>query len=265
LIFHHFKSKLLLRCAALAGLPLLLLGGCASEDFQSKGLSKSVKSNVDWVRDAFGEPLTQVVKDEPGGPYPAIPNDVRPLPRSAKQQKDMINTLSADKGTAGQIEGALGKSDATRYLSVNGAPPTAQPIALRSESVLLPDGIRDLDSYDPSRLGAWFELARIDFPEGSAELPEAPDDAGVAQLLRQAAQLVRREGTLRVIGYSGSDRVILAGRGPHESNRFLADLRARRVAAQLVAMGAPPRQLLVGAAPENERAKAEQVEIIIDY
>lgn len=259
MIYNNFKSSFLLRCSALA--TLLLVGGCSSEDLKAKRLSQSFKGDVDWVRDAFGEPLTQIVKDQPSGPFPEIPNDTRPLPRSAKQQKDILTDLSADRGTAEKIEGALGKADATRYLTFNGAAPTAQPITLRSESVILPDGVRDLDSYDPSRPGSWFALARVDFAEGSAELPSPPDAAA----LRRAAQLVQREGTLRVIGYSGSDRVTLAGRGPHESNRFLADLRARRVAEQLLAMGAPARQLLVGAAPENERAKADQVEIIIDY
>jgi outer membrane protein OmpA-like peptidoglycan-associated protein len=245
---------------SVGALLLALLAGCQSSDFGAKDIAKSFKGSIDWVRDAFGQPVAKVSRDAPAPAFPDYPNDPRPLARSLKARTDMIAALGADHATAEKIEAALAKSDPTQYLLLNGAKPTAQPIALAAETIELPAGVRDIDSFDPSRAGNWAELGRIEFAEGSAALPE-----GESEGLRRAAQLVREAGTLRVVGYSGSERVGMEGRGAHETNRYLADLRARRVAEQLVAFGAPPRQLLVGPAPEAVRAGADKVEIIIDY
>jgi outer membrane protein OmpA-like peptidoglycan-associated protein len=240
----------------------MLLAGCQGDEFSAKGLAKSFKSDIDWVRDLSGQPIVKLAKEVPQGPFPDIGNDPRPQPRSQKQQKDLTAELGADQATAGKIGVALAKSDRTTYLTLDGAKPGREPIELTVETVSLPDGVRDLDSFDPSRAGSWFALAQIDFAEGSAQLP---DEAEAELSLRHAARLVAEGGSLRVIGYSGSDRLSLPGKGPHEANRWLAELRARRVAEQLLAFGAPARSLLIGPAPEAERASGDKVEIIIDY
>jgi outer membrane protein OmpA-like peptidoglycan-associated protein len=252
------RSKLL--CRGAGALALLLVAGCQSSDYSAKEIATSFKGQVDWVRDAFGQPIAKLSNDNAAQPYPDAPSDARPLARSEKQRKEMMTGLDADQATAGKIQAQLAKSDPTRYLFLDGAKPTAQPIALATESVELPVGVRDVDSYDPSRAGDWFELGSVEFSEGSAQLPDEDEEG-----LRRAALLVQKEGTLRVLGYSASDRLSMEGKGPHEANRFLANLRARRVAEQLVAFGAPANQLLVGPAPEAVRGTGNKVEIIIDY
>jgi outer membrane protein OmpA-like peptidoglycan-associated protein len=246
---------------SVAAAALLLLAGCQG-DFSAKGLAQSFKGDIDWVRDLSGQPIAKLAKDTPQGPFPDIGNDPRPQPRSRKQNTDLIAELGADHATAGKIGAALAKSDRTAYLTLDGAKPTAQPIPVALETVELPDGVRDLDSFDPRHAGSWFALRQVDFDEGSAELPE---EAPVELALRQAARLAAEKGSLRVVGYSGSQRLSLEGKGPHEANRWLAELRARKVAEQLIAFGAPPRQLLVGPAPEADRASGDKVEVIIDY
>jgi flagellar motor protein MotB len=131
---------------------------------------------------------------------------------------------------------------------------------LTQENVALPDGVRDVGTIDPTRLGGWSDLGEIDFREGSADLPE---EAG--KLLSQTAHLLAANQDARVIGYSNSERVALPGKGPHESNLYLADLRARKVAEALLKLGVPPNKLIVGPAVEAERKSADKVEIIIDY
>lgn len=251
-----------MRCSALLG--LVCLSGCQSEDYKASGIAQGVKGSLDSVNALIGQPVGRAVPDPVQGEFPAIPADPRPLPRSAKQRNDMIALLNSDHDTAAKIGGALAKSEPTHYLVLNGGPPAAPPIQLISEAVILPNSVRDIDSYDPSHAGSWFELASIDFPEGSAELPE--DSAlPIAKAARLVTSEERGAPTMRVVGYSGSERVRLAEKGPHEANRFLADLRARRVAEKLIEKGAAARQILVGPAPEAERAKGEKVEIIIDY
>jgi len=239
---------------------VLALAGCGSGDFEAKGIAKGFKSDVDWVRDAFGVPVARLGRDDPGGGYPDAPADKRPLPRSLKQQNEMIGSLNADKDNAAKIETALAGADPSKFLTINGAKPTGQPVAVKFESVTVPDGVRDIDSFDPSHGGQYFLLGSVDFKEGSADLS---DDE--AEGLRRAALLVKKQGTLRVAGYAVSDHLTMEGKGPHETGRWLADLRARKVAAKLAALGAPPRQLLVGAAPEASRNSGDKVEIIIDY
>ncbi len=238
----------------------LWLAACSSDDYRAQGLAQGFKGQVDWVRDAFGQPVAPVTADAPNAAFPDIPDDQRPLARSRKLREQMIQDLESDHRAADQTLLALGQDDPTRYLTATrmGAPPP--PIAINSEPLPMPDGARDIDSCDPRAAAAWLSLATLEFAEGSAELP-ADSEAALAQ----AAALLNQTTTLRVMGYSASRRLALPGKGPHEANRWLADQRARRVAAALVAMGAPPRQLLVGAAPEDRRGSADMVEIIIDY
>jgi outer membrane protein OmpA-like peptidoglycan-associated protein len=242
-------------------LPLILLAACATEDYSAKSISKEFKGSVDWVRDAFGQPVADVGNSDPQGPFPNTPNDPRPVVRSEKARTDLITDLKDDKTTAAKITAALDKSDdKTRYIAFNGAPPTAQPIALSPETVSLPDGVRDMDTVDRTRLGSWSEVASLPFKEGSAELPEDADKS-----LGQAARLAKADLDARVIGYSDSDRLTLPGKGPHEANRYLAELRARKVAQALIALGVPASKVIVGSAPEAERKSGDKVEIIIDY
>ena len=242
-------------------IPLIALAGCAAEDYSAKNVSSGFKGGFDYVRDAFGQPVTRVSKDDPQGPFPDVPADARPGHRSEKERNALIDEMKADHATAAKIQTALDQSDdQTRFLAFGGAPPTAQPIALAAETVTLPDGVRDIDSVDPSRLGGWSEVAAVDFKEGSAELPE-----GIEQALAKAAHLASANLAARVVGYSASDRLALPGKGPHESNRWLADLRARKVAETLIHMGVAPAKLVVGPASEAERKSGDRVEIIIDY
>jgi len=242
-------------------LPLLLLGACSSEDYDTKTLSAGLKGDVDWVRDAFGQPITRVSKDEDAGPFPAVPVDPRPDVRTQKQRTDLLNDLKGDRATAAKVQAAVDKSaDKTLFIAFNGKPPTAQPITLTAETISLPDGVRDIDTVDPTRLGSWSDLGAITFKEGSADLP---GDAG--PVLAQTAHLLATSLDARVVGYSNSDRLVLPGKGPHESNRYLADLRARKVAEALLKLGVPPAKLVVGAANEAFRKSADQVEILIDY
>ncbi len=240
---------------------LLILASCASEDYTAKNIGGGFKGGVDWVRDAFGQPIAEVNKDDPQGPFPNAPTDARPDVRSQKVRESMIADLKGDQATAAKITTAIDKSsDETRYIAFNGAPPTAQPIALTVETVSLPDGVRDIDTVDPTRLGGWSEVAAIDFKEGSAELPDSVEHA-----LSQAAHLAASNPDARIVGYSNSERLALPGKGPHEANRWLADLRARKVASVLIHMGVAPAKLIVGSAPEAERKSGDKVEIIIDY
>jgi outer membrane protein OmpA-like peptidoglycan-associated protein len=240
---------------------LLLLGACSSGDFGTKGLSEGMKGNADWVRDAFGEPITRIPKEPDAGPFPGVVTDERPEVRTQKQRTELIGEMNADRATAAKVQAAVGKSDdKTRYIAFNGKAPAAQPIALTQETVTLPDGVRDIDTVDPTRLGGWSDLGQIDFKEGSAELPE---DAG--KVLSQAAHLLAANPDARVAGYSASDRLALPGKGPHEANRYLADLRARKVAEALIKLGVPATKLIVGPAVEAERKSADKVEIVIDY
>jgi len=242
-------------------IPLLLLGACSGKDFDTKGLSEGMKGNADWVRDAFGVPVTRVPKEPDAGPFPGIVTDDRPEVRSQKQRAELTAELNGDRATAAKVQAAVEKSgDKARYVAFNGKPPAAQLIALAPETVALPDGVRDIDTVDPSRLGGWSDVGEIDFKEGSAELPE---EAG--KLLSQAAHLLKTNLDARIAGYSASDRLALPGKGPHESNRYLADLRARKVAEALVKLGAPANKLIVGPAVEAERKSSDKVEIIIDY
>jgi len=239
-------------------IPLLLLGACS---FDTKGLSEGMKGNADWVRDAFGEPVTRIPKEPDAGPFPGIVTDDRPEVRSQKQRTALIGELNGDRATAAKMQAAMSKSDdKTRYIAFNGKGPTAQPITLTQETLTLPDGVRDIDTVDPTRLGGWSDLGEIDFKEGSAELPEDAE-----KVLAQAAHLLKTNLDARLAGYSASDRLALPGKGPHESNRYLADLRARKVAQALLALGVSPHKLIVGPAIEADRKSADKVEIIIDY
>jgi outer membrane protein OmpA-like peptidoglycan-associated protein len=250
---HPYRFSLLLSLA--------LLAGCEAQDYSAKNVSSGFKGGVDWVRDAFGEPVAQVERDDPKGPFPNPPTDPRPELRPQKTRDAMIADLQADRTTSAKITAAIDKSgDKTRYLAFNGAPPAAQPISLTAETVSLPDGVRDLDSVDRTRLGDWFDVATVEFKEGSAELP---DD--LEKSLAQAARLAGTHLDARIVGYSGSDRLVLPGKGPHEANRYLAELRARKVADALAHMGVAPNKLIVGSAAEAERKSGDKVEIIIDY
>jgi outer membrane protein OmpA-like peptidoglycan-associated protein len=242
-------------------LPLLLLGACSSENFETKTLAGGFKGSLDYVRDAFGQPITRIPGDQDAGPFPGVPVDPRPEVRTQKQRTDLVNEMKDDRVTAAKVQTAVVKSDdKTRYIAFNGKPPAAQPIALTFESVKLPDGVRDIDTVDPTRLGGWSEVANLEFKEGSAELPENAE-----KLLAQAAHLASSNLDARIVGYSASDRLALPGKGPHESNRYLADLRARKVAETLIQLGVAPTKLVVGAAVESDRKSADKVEIIIDY
>lgn len=242
-------------------LPLLLLGGCSASDYSTKTISEGAKGQIDWVRDAFGVPVTRIPDQGDPGPFPGAPLDTRPEIRTQKQRAEMIAGLQAERAAAAKVEDAVDKSaDKTRYVAFNGKPPAAQPIALTQETVNLPDGVRDIGTVDPTRLGGWSDQGWIDFKEGSAELPE---EAG--KTLSRVAHLLKTNLDARVVGYSGSERVALPGKGPHESNLYLADLRARKVAEALLALGVPPNKLIVGPAVEAERKSADKVEIVIDY
>jgi outer membrane protein OmpA-like peptidoglycan-associated protein len=242
-------------------LPLLLLGACASENFETKSLSEGFKGNIDYVRDAFGQPITRIPKQPDAGPFPSAPVDVRPEVRTQKERTDLIAEMKDDHATAAKVSAAVAKSsDQTRYISFNGKPPAAQPIALTEETVKLPDGVRDIDTVDPTRLGGWSDLGTVDFKEGSAELPESAE-----KFLAQAAHLASSHVDARIVGYSASDRLALPGKGPHESDRYLADLRARKVAEALIRLGVAPTKLVVGPAVESDRKSADKVEILIDY
>ena len=242
-------------------LPLLVIAGCSGDSASTKSLSSGLKGGVDYVRDAFGQPITSVAKDDPQGPFPNVPVDPRPQNRSEKERNAMIAEMNADHATAAKIQATVDKSDdKARYVAFNGAPPTAQPISLTVESVSLPDGVRDIDTVDRTRLGSWSQVAEIGFKEGSAELPD-----GLAQKLAKAASLASANQDARVVGYSNSERLTMPGKGPHESNRWLADLLARKVAKELLELGVAPAKLVVGAASESERKSGDKVEIIIDY
>ncbi len=242
-------------------IPLLMVAGCSGDDYSAQNLSSGFKGSIDYVRDAFGQPLTRVSRDDPQGPFPNVPTDTRPQHRSEKERKAMIADMNADHATAVKIQDAVDKSDdETRYIDFNGAPPAAQPISLTVETVTLPDGVRDIDTVDPTRLGSWSSVAEVAFKEGSAELPD-----GLAQSLAKAANLASANLDARIVGYSNSDRLTMPGKGPHESNRWLADLRARKVAIELIHLGVAPAKLVVGSAPEAERKLGDKVDIIIDY
>lgn len=242
-------------------IPLLMLAACGGDDYSTKNLSSGLKGGIDYVRDAFGQPITRVSKDDPQGPFPAVPTDPRPEVRSEKERNALIADLNADHATATRIQAAVDKSDdKTRYVAFNGAPPTAQPIALAVESVSLPDGVKDMDTIDKTRIGSYSEVAEIEFKEGSAELPD-----GLDQKLAKAASLAKANLDARIVGYSSSDRLTMPGKGPHEANRWLADLRARKVARELLQLGVAPAKLVVGSASEAERKSGDKVEIIIDY
>ena len=241
-------------------LPLVLLAGCESQDYTAKNISGGFKGGVDYVRDAFDVPVVQIYSPDPKGPFPAPVTDPRPEVRSEKMRTDMIADLQADRATSAKITTALDKNDKTRYIAFNGAAPAAQPISLTAETVSLPDGVRDLDSVDRTRLDSWSEIASIDFKEGSADLPEDAQKA-----LVKAAKLADGHLDARIVGFSDSDRLVLAGKGPHESNRYLAELRARKVAEALVRLGVAPSKLIVGSAAEAERKSGDKVQIIIDY
>jgi outer membrane protein OmpA-like peptidoglycan-associated protein len=237
-------------------LPLLVLAGCSSQS-----LSQGAKGEADWLRDAFGEPVARIPKQGDAGPFPQVPVDPRPEVRSQRQRNDLIGEMQADRATAAKVEATVNKSDdKTRYIAFNGKPPAAQPIAITEETVKMPDGVRDIGTVDPTRLGGWSDLGQIDFKEGSSELPE---EAG--KLLAQTAHLLKSNPDVRVVGYSNSDRATLPGKGPHESNLYLADLRAKKVAEALLALGVSPNKLIVGPAVEADRKSADKVEIIIDY
>lgn len=242
-------------------LPLLLLGACSASDYSTKTLSEGAKGKIDWVRDAFGAPVTRVPDQGDPGPFPGAPTDPRPEVRTQKQRSDMIAGLQAERATAAKVEAAVEKSDdKSRYIAFNGKPPAAQPIALTEETVKMPDGVRDMGTVDPTRLGSWSDLGGIEFKEGSAELPE---DAG--KILSQTAHLLASYPDARIVGYSNSERLTLPGKGPHEANLYLADLRAKKVAEALLKLGVPPNKLIVGPAVEAERKSADKVEIVIDY
>lgn len=239
----------------------MLLGGCSASDYSTKTISEGAKGQIDWVRDAFGEPVTRIPDQGDPGPFPGAPTDARPEVRTQKQRTEMIAGLQAERATAAKVEAAVEKSaDKTRYVAFNGKPPAAQPITVTEETVTLPDGIRDIGTVDPTHLGGWSDLGGIDFKEGSAELSE---EAG--KTLSQAAHLLKTNLDARVVGYSGSERVSLPGKGLHESNLYLADLRARKVAEALIQLGVSPAKLIVGPAVEAERKSADKVEIVIDY
>ena len=242
-------------------IPLLALAACSTDDYSTKSLSSGFKGSIDYVRDAFGQPLTRVSRDDPQGAFPLVPTDPRPENRTEKERKAMLADIDADRATGVKIQAALEKNDDnTRYLSFNGAPPTAQPISLTVETVALPDGVRDMDTVDRTRLGTWSSVAQVSFKEGSADLPD-----GLAQSLAKAASLAAANLDVRVVGYSNSDRLVMPGKGPHESNRWLAELRARKVAQELIHLGVSPAKLVVGSAAESERKLGDKVDIIIDY
>jgi hypothetical protein len=254
----------------------MLLAACSADDYKVQGLPQGVKEQADSLRDVLGQPVGRVVAADPNLPYPGIPDDPRPIQRSAKLRNDMIHELADDNATAGKIAADLDDAeDPTRFLSLTPAK-SVEPIALKVEAVDLPVGVRDLDSFDPSRAGTWLALTSVEFPEGGAVLPDKPDaalidaveligDESAARIAEYSDNDRLTKPSLRVIGYSASDRLSMDGKGLHESNRWLADLRARKVAALLVQLGAPPRKLLVGAAPEAVRGSANKVEILIDY
>lgn len=238
-----------------------MVAGCGGDGSRSNSLSSGFKGSIDYVRDAFGQPITRVSKDDPQGPFPNVPSDPRPQNRSEKERKAMIADMAADHATAAKIQDAVEKSDdQTRYIAFNGAPPTAQPISLTVETVTMPDGVRDIDTVDKTRLGSYSTVAEVDFKEGSAELPE-----GLEQKLTKAASLAKDNLDARIVGYSNSDRLTMPGKGPHEANRWLADLRARKVAEALIHLGVAPAKLVVGSASEAERKSGDKVDIIIDY
>lgn len=128
-------------------------------------------------------------------------------------------------------------------------------------------GARSMEQFDPSAAGASFQVASIEFSQGSADLTS--DDKAA---LKDVVQLYRKNGgSVRVVGHApaGGDSV--------ESMMTGFDLsmkRANAVARELTRFGIPSRSLFVGARAEaapsyaqtsSIDASPDRTEIFVDY
>lgn len=159
--------------------------------------------------------------------------------------------------------------------------PTRMPVravAAAGDSVMLTPPVdqhkdrggrfKSLESFDPSRSAASFEVGEVVFGEGTAAMSSA-DTAP----LREIAGLAReKHGALRLIGHSSSLRLDVDPAANREANRQLALRRADVVGLELVRLGVPAGRIYAGAAPDaglvlagGSPTASETTEIYIDY
>jgi len=122
-------------------------------------------------------------------------------------------------------------------------------------------GARSLSDFNESRSAASFDLASLNFGEGTSELSDAERSH-----LRDVAALYRQKGgSLRIIAASSSPRLDVDPMANREANRALARTRADAVAAELVRLGVPARKIYAGTSDESAQAAvADGAEILLD-
>ncbi|HVI51292.1 MAG TPA: OmpA family protein [Candidatus Sulfotelmatobacter sp.] len=122
-------------------------------------------------------------------------------------------------------------------------------------------GARPLSDFNESRSAASFDLASLNFGEGTSAL----SDAERAHLRDVAALYRQKGGSLRIIAASSSPRLDVDPAANREANRALARTRADAVASELVRLGVPARKIFAGVADDaSQIAVADGAEILLD-
>lgn len=122
-------------------------------------------------------------------------------------------------------------------------------------------GVRSLADFDGSHGSSSFDLASISFGEGTSKLSSSDR----AQLRDVAVLCRQKDGRIRIIANSASQRLDVDPRSNLEANRALARMRADAIAAELVRLGVPARRIYAGAADDlAQNSVADGAEILLD-
>ena len=185
--------------------------------------------------------------------------------------RDRLAEFNRGIGASGSAGPSFNVAEVSPQPPSAAAEPAAQgePIALRPPARWHRAGgasggeAQPLASYDAAaRYAASFEVAALDFGEGTAALTPA----GEAHLREVAALYRQTHGTIRIVGRSHSSRLEVDPIANEEANRVLAGRRADAAAAELRRLGVPARKIYAGPAADPQMmAMAESTDVYITY
>jgi len=170
-----------------------------------------------------------------------------------RERLDEFTTWSAAAGAASARDAYVPSAPAPAQGSVmndGSAIPNTKVTAAHGSG-----GAHPLSALDASRAAARFDIAEIDFGEGTAALLPSQDASlsAVAQVYRDSKGAAK----IGIIGHSNSPRLDISAAANRESNRSLAAERAAAVARALEKMGVPASKIYVGATGETAGDYAE--------
>ncbi len=198
----------------------------------------------------------------PGPPNPQPPPQ-RPIQASGGDVVGSVYRQRLAEFSAGRVESTSRAINPSPTMSSSdgggamgeGATPSAKVTAAHGAG-----GAHPLSALDVSKSAASFQVAEIEFGEGTAALSPAEESS-----LRAVADVYRdSKGSAKVgiVGHSNSERLDINAAANRDSNRSLAAERAAAVARALERLGVPAGKIYAGATGETA---GDYAEIFVAY